>query len=151
MKCVAKIMAMPGTRTSLADLCMFGLAACDERGPRFVNVSVRTITNARRTGLCLQNKCASTHRHDRRLRQPDRIRRTNGIKAKDAKRIRGTVHHNNNNNNNNNNKRLSRVQNEMENLLHHDEQELLSVWEGWRSRIRRHKMYTKGLQRNVRT
>ena len=28
-------------------------------------------------------------------------------------------------------KRLSRVQNEMGRLVHHDEQELLSVWEGW--------------------
>ena len=41
MKCVAKIMAMMGTRTAVADLCVFGLAACDERGPGFVNVSVR--------------------------------------------------------------------------------------------------------------
>ena len=32
MKCVAKIMAMPGTRTIVVDLCMFGLAACDEGG-----------------------------------------------------------------------------------------------------------------------
>ena len=30
MRCVAKIMPMPGTRTAVADLCMFGLAACDE-------------------------------------------------------------------------------------------------------------------------
>ena len=27
---MAKVMAMPGTRTAVADLCMFGLAACDE-------------------------------------------------------------------------------------------------------------------------
>ena len=60
-----KIMAMPGTRTTVADLCMFGLAACDERGPGFVNVSVRTITNARRVGVRLQSKCAGTHRHAR--------------------------------------------------------------------------------------
>ena len=40
-------------------------------------------------------------------------------------RIRGIVH------DDNKNKRLSRVQNEMVNLMHHDEQELLSVWEGW--------------------
>ena len=46
-------------------------------------------------------------------------------KTEDAKRIRGTVH------DNNKNKRLSRVQNETVNLMHHDEQELLSVWEGW--------------------
>ena len=34
MRCVAKIMAMPGTRTTVVDLCMFGLAACDEGGNR---------------------------------------------------------------------------------------------------------------------
>ena len=50
MKCVTKIMAMPETRTAVADLCMFGLAASDEGGPGFVNVRVRTITNARRVG-----------------------------------------------------------------------------------------------------
>ena len=33
MECVAKIMAIPGTRMTVADLCMFDLAACDERGP----------------------------------------------------------------------------------------------------------------------
>ena len=38
------------------------------------------------------------------------------------KKIRGIVH------DNNKKKRLSRVQNEMENLMHHDEQELLSLW-----------------------
>ena len=32
-QCVAKIMAMPGTRKTAADLCMFGLAACDEGEP----------------------------------------------------------------------------------------------------------------------
>ena len=42
---------------------MFGLAACDEGGAGFVNVSVRTITNARRVGLRLQSKCGSMHRH----------------------------------------------------------------------------------------
>ena len=43
-------------------------------------------------------------------------------KSEDAKGIRGVVHENNKN------KRLSHVQNG--NLMHHDEQELLSVWEG---------------------
>ena len=65
MKCVAKIMALPKTRAAVADLCMLGLAACDEKGPRFVNVIVRTVTNARRVGVRLQSKCASTHRHAR--------------------------------------------------------------------------------------
>ena len=46
-------------------------------------------------------------------------------KTEDAKRIRGIVHENDKN------KRMSYVQNEMEKLMHHDEQELLSVWEGW--------------------
>ena len=32
VKCVAKIMAMPGTRTRVADMCMFGFASCDEGG-----------------------------------------------------------------------------------------------------------------------
>ena len=56
MRSVAKIMAMPGTRTALADLCMFGLAACDEGGPGFVNASVRTVTNARPIGMRLRSK-----------------------------------------------------------------------------------------------
>ena len=39
----------------------------DERGPGFVNVSVRTVTNAKRVGVRprLQSKCASTDRHAR--------------------------------------------------------------------------------------
>ena len=55
-------MAMPGTRTAVADLCMFGLAARDEGGPGFVNATVRTISNARRVAR-LRSKCNSTHRH----------------------------------------------------------------------------------------
>ena len=46
-------------------------------------------------------------------------------KTEDAKKIRGRVH------DNNKNKRLSRVQKRNGELTHHDEQELLSVWEGW--------------------
>ena len=65
MKCVVKIMAMPGTRAAIADLCMFGLAACGDGGPGFVNASVRTITNARQVGVRLQSKCTGTHRHAR--------------------------------------------------------------------------------------
>ena len=56
---------MPGTRTAVADLCMFGLAACDEGEPGFVNVSVRMVTNARRVGMRLQSECAGRHRHAR--------------------------------------------------------------------------------------
>ena len=48
MKCVLKILAIAGTRAAIPDLCMFGVAACDEGGQGFVNASVRTITNANR-------------------------------------------------------------------------------------------------------
>ena len=65
MKCVAKIMSMLGTRTAVADLCMFGLAACDEAGPGFVKASVRTVTNVRQVGVRLRSKCAGTLRHAR--------------------------------------------------------------------------------------
>ena len=65
MQCVAKIMAMPGTRTTVTDLRMFGLAACDEGGPGFVNASVRTVTNAKQVGMRMRSKCTDTHRHAR--------------------------------------------------------------------------------------
>ena len=53
--------AMPGTRAAVAGLCMFGLAACDDGGPGFVNASVRTITNARQVGVRLRSKFTGTH------------------------------------------------------------------------------------------
>ena len=56
MRCVAKIVAMPGTRTTVVDLCMFGLASCDERGTGFLNASVRATTNARQVGVRLRSK-----------------------------------------------------------------------------------------------
>ena len=40
IQCVAKIMAMPGTKTTVADLCMFGLAACAGEAPGFVKTRV---------------------------------------------------------------------------------------------------------------
>ena len=43
MQYLEKIMAVPGTRTTAADLCMFGLAACAEGGPGLVNAKVRTV------------------------------------------------------------------------------------------------------------
>ena len=153
MQYVAKIMAMPGLRTTVADLCMFGLAACGEGGPGFVNSSVRTITNARQVGMRMRSKCTDTHRHARvdasntiekgaqtrtwvrqigraveeQLREDDEGLETHEQKKKteDAKRIRGIVH------DNNKNKRTSHVQDEMVKLMHHDEQELVSLWEGW--------------------
>ena len=65
MQCMAKIMAIRETRTTVADLCMFGLAACDDGGPGFVNASVLTVTNARQVGILMQSKCIGTHRHAR--------------------------------------------------------------------------------------
>ena len=56
MKCVTKIMAMPGTRTTVADLCMFGLAACDEGEPGFVNERIPTVTTARQVEMRLQRQ-----------------------------------------------------------------------------------------------
>ena len=50
-------MAMPGTKAAIADLCIFGLAACDDGGTGFVNAKVRTITNARQVGVRLPSKC----------------------------------------------------------------------------------------------
>ena len=51
---MAKVMAMPGTRTGCGLVRVL---------PGFVNVSVRTITKARRVGVRLQSKCGSMHRH----------------------------------------------------------------------------------------
>ena len=182
MGCIMKIMAMSGTRT--ADLCMFGLAACDKGGPGFVNVSVRAITNVAR----LQNKCTGTHRHARIntndtieesertgtwVRQParaieERLRedqqelelRERKRKVEDAKKIRGIFHEKDKS------KASRRVEDDLlKKPMHHGEQELLSVWEGWhwddnnggwldpemcakarreeKEYIRRHKMYTR--------
>ena len=55
VKCVMKIMAMPGVRTTEAGLCIFGLAERGQRGPGFVN--------ARQVGMRMQRKRRSRHRH----------------------------------------------------------------------------------------
>ena len=119
MQCVAKIMTMSGMRTTVADLRMFGLAACGEGGPGFISASVRTVTNAKEVGMQMQSKCADTHRHARVdasnaiekgeqtrtwVRQVGRVvdeqlredqheleTREQKKKAEDAKRIRGIV------------------------------------------------------------
>ena len=116
-------------------------------------MSVRTISNARRVAVRLRSKCTSTHRHaqtnennaiekgqqtgtwvlqvaramEEQLREDQEGLETHEQKRKteNAKMTRGIVH------DDDKNKRLSRVQNEMGNLMHHDEQELLNVWEGW--------------------
>ena len=64
MKCVTKIMAIPGTRTTVADLCVFGLAACDEGGPGFVKASARMVTIERHVGMRMRSKCTGTHRRE---------------------------------------------------------------------------------------
>ena len=104
----------------VVDLCMFGLAACDEGGPGFVDASVRTVTNTRQVGMRTQSKCTGTHRHARavanntsekmeqagtwvhqvaramegQLREDMQELKTREQKqkAKDAKSIRGIVH-----------------------------------------------------------
>ena len=138
---------------AMDERCVFGLAACGDGRPGFVNASVRTITNARHVGVRLQSKCAGTCRHARvdaedtigRKEQPGtRVRRKEGAieeqlekdkqelemqerrkRAEDANRICGITHENAKN------KGLSLVEAEMEKLMHQDEQELLSVWEEW--------------------
>ena len=100
----------------------------------FDNASVRTITNARRVeqrnreGRTNRNmgapSCSSKWREQLREDPVELEMREQKRKTEDAKRIRGAVHEKNKN------KKLSRAQNEMGNLTHHDEQELLSVWEG---------------------
>ena len=150
-------------------------------GPWFVNVSVRTITNARHVGVRFRSKCGSMHRHvqvnadntiETRERTGSWVRqvaqameeklkedqqeletREHQWKVEDAKRIRRIVHENIKN------KGLSHVQNEMGRLL-------LSVWEerhwddnkgGWLDRdlcaqARREEQNAhKGHQRNLLT
>ena len=119
----------------------------------FVNVSVPTITNARRVGARLQNKCTGTPLHalinandtieegertetwvrqaaraiEEQLRedQQELEMRERKRKVEDAKKIRGVVHEKDKS------KASRRVQDEMGRLVRHDVQELLSVWEGW--------------------
>ena len=142
-------MAAPGTRTAVADL--WPRATREDQG--FVNVSVWTITNAGGVGLRLQSICRSTHRHaqanaDNTFEKGERTgswvlqvaqameeqlkedrqgleTREHQKKVEDATRICRIVHENDKS------KGLSHVQNEMGRLMHHDEQELLSLWEGW--------------------
>ena len=66
---VAKIMAMPGTTTAVADLCLFLLVACDDGGPGFVNASVRTITSARQVVVRLRSKCTTDMLRSKRTTQ----------------------------------------------------------------------------------
>ena len=98
MKCMTKITAMPGTRTTVADLCMFGLAACDEGGAGFVKASVRTVTTHRPCSCWLKQSGIWVRQVARameeQLRGNQQELETGELKkkAKDAERIRVTVH-----------------------------------------------------------
>ena len=118
MKCVMKVVGMPGVTSIDADLCMFGLAGCDQGSSGFINASVRTIANARQ--VATRRTCIGSHRYAR-FDANDMSERVTGTwvyqvaqameqqlkedeqevmtrewrkKAKDAKRIRGVVHEN---------------------------------------------------------
>ena len=61
MQCVAMINGMPGTRTIVADLRMFVLAACDEGRTR---ICQRKCTDGhQRETMRMQSKCTGVHRH----------------------------------------------------------------------------------------
>ena len=145
------------------------------------------ITNAGQVGVRLQSKCNGTHRHAR-VDAEDTIGRREQTgtwvlqaarakeeqlekdkqelemreqwkRAEDANRICSIIHENSEN------KGLSLVEAEMGKLMHQDEQELLSAWDGWHwddnkggwldlelcakarreevEYIRRHKMYVR--------
>ena len=102
MKCMAKVVAMPGTRTAVADLCMFGLAACDERGPGFVNVSVRSWSAAAEQMRVKGEQSGSWVRQvaqamEEQLKEDQQELETRERKRKmeDVERIRRTVRENN--------------------------------------------------------
>ena len=85
--------SMPGTRAAVVDLCMFGLPACDDGGPGFVNASVRTITNVRQVGVRVAKQM---HRHTSacpgRRRRHDRKEGANGnMGASSRQSIGGTT------------------------------------------------------------
>ena len=150
MRCMAKVMAAPGIKTAVADLCMFGLVACDKGGPGFVSVSVRTITNARRVGLRLQSKCRSRHR-DAQVIADDTFEKGELTRSR-VRQVAQAMK-----------EQLKEDQQELETratckrLVHHDEHELLSVREGWHwddnqggwldpELCAGHKMYTRVLR-----
>ena len=149
---MTKTMAMPGTRTAVTDLC-----ACSgwltredqdpstqayERSPtrdklecgcevhaqgthrRARVYANNTIEKGEQTGTWVR-QVARAMEEQLRKDQQERNTQEQKRKAEDAKRIRGIVHENNNS------KGTSHVQDEMEKFVHHDEQELLSLWEGW--------------------
>ena len=113
MKCVAKIMATPGTRTAVADLCDCEVNVQGRTGMLTLNTN-NAIEKEERTRTWVRQVAQAMEEH---LMEREQRRR-----AEDARRIRGIVHENDRN------KRLSHAQNEMVNLMHHDEQELLSIW-----------------------
>ena len=124
---------MPVTRAAMAALCMFGLAACDDGGQGFVSASVRTPD---KSGCgCTANALAhimlgiTLTTHERRangvIDSPGRPSNGGPIETGFVQRKRRMVHESDKC------KRRRHMRNEMGRPMHHDEQELLSVWEGW--------------------
>ena len=189
MKCVTKIMAGPGTRTTAADQCVFRLTSRNAGGPGFANASVRTVANVRQVGTRTRSKSAGTHRHarvdasnaiEKREQTGTRVRQVARGSSNGQAAEKGSAGAENAGTEeesrrckedtglftkSDKSKGTSHVQDEVEKLMHQDEQELLSLWEGWHwfddkggwldqelcakarreevEYIRRHKMYTR--------
>ena len=111
-----------------------------EGGPGFVNASVVTVPNARQVGTRIDtfllvrtiqarkwnmgmSSCPEQWRNCEGDQQELKTREQKK-KAKDGRRIRRIVHENDRS------EGTGHVQDEMEKLMHHDGQELLSLWEG---------------------
>ena len=81
-----------------------------------------TIEKEEQTGTWVRQVARAMEEHLRENQQELEMREQKK-KAKDAKDIRGIVH------DNDKGEGTRHVQDEMEKLMHHDEQELLSLWE----------------------
>ena len=129
LQCVAKIMAMPGTRTTCAGL---DWSHATKEGQVCSTQVYGEVTNARQVGMRMRSKCTGTHRHahvdvsntiekrkptgtlvrqvaramEEQMREDQQELKTREKKkeTKDAKRMRGIVHKSNKN------KRTSHVQ-----------------------------------------
>ena len=161
IRCVTRILAMPGTRTLVADLCIFGLAVCVEGGPGFCQreradgdqctTSWNADAKKKRTGKHRHARVGANNASEKmgqsgtwfrevarameeQLREDEQELKVweHKNKAKDVNRMRGLVHENNEN------EGTTHAQDEIEKLMHHVEQALLSLWQGW------HRDDTKG-------
>ena len=122
-----------------------------------MNASVQRVTKAPQVGMRMQRQFTSTHRHARvgandtskKVKQTtwvhqvvqamedqletdelELMTREHRKKAKDAKRICGIVH------DSDRKKGTSQARDEMVQLMHHEEQKLLGLWEGDCRRVR---------------